>query len=113
MENLGLARNKCAHDERFFDMKFKKALHTKSIRNFAALELPRRTDGSYVNGTNDIYAIAIIFARILDQAEVEAFISAMEAAFSVLAGHLQTISITDVMHKMGYHENWKNLRCLK
>ncbi|MDD6657551.1 MAG: hypothetical protein PUE95_09720, partial [Lachnospiraceae bacterium] len=30
MHMLALARNKCAHDERFFDIKFKERIHTKS-----------------------------------------------------------------------------------
>ncbi|MEE0417778.1 MAG: Abi family protein, partial [Clostridia bacterium] len=53
MHMLALARNKCAHDERFFDIKFKERIHTKSIKNFSVLGIIRATDGSYNYGTND------------------------------------------------------------
>ena len=65
MHMLALARNKCAHDERFFDIKFKERIHTKSIKNFSALKIVRAADGSYTYGTNDVYAIAIMFALLL------------------------------------------------
>ena len=41
MHILALARNKCAHDERFFDIKFKERIHTKSIKNFSVLNRSR------------------------------------------------------------------------
>lgn len=56
MHMLALARNKCAHDERFFDIKFKERLHTKSIKNFSVLGIARAADGSYTYGTNDAFA---------------------------------------------------------
>lgn len=74
MHMLALARNKCAHDERFFDMKFKERIHTKSIKNFSALGIVRATDGSYTYGTNDIYAIAIMFALLLSKSDLKEFI---------------------------------------
>ena len=47
MHMLALARNKCAHDERFFDMRFRERIHTKSIKNFSVLGITRANDGSY------------------------------------------------------------------
>ena len=56
MSMLGFARNKCAHDERFYDIRFNQRLHTKSISNFAVLKLPRDKSGSYTRGTCDAFA---------------------------------------------------------
>ncbi len=113
MEMLGLARNKCAHDERFFDIRFRRSLHTRSIRNFAQLGLARAQDGSYPHGTNDAYAIAIMFALLLSKSELNEFISAMKSAFAKLQKQLHTISVDDVMQRMGYGPNWRNLTALK
>ena len=68
MDMCSLARNKCAHDERFFDIKFRRSLHAKSIAKLSVLSLPRDASGSYIAGTNDAYAIAIIFAMLLPDA---------------------------------------------
>lgn len=109
MNMLGLARNRCAHDERFFDIKFKKSLHTKSIKNFSVLKITRAYDGSYTHGTNDAYALAIIFALLLSKSDLNEFVSSMRATFSKLRKQLHTISTDDVMTIMGYGPNWENI----
>lgn len=109
---LGLARNKCAHDERFFDIKFKERLHTKSIKNFSVLGIVRAKDGSFTHGTNDAYAIAIMFALLLSKSDLNEFISSMKTAFNKLKKQLHTISAADIMTIMGYDANWTNLTSL-
>lgn len=113
MHMLTLARNKCAHDERFFDMKFKERLHTKSIRNFSILGIVRAADGSYTYGTNDVYAISIMFALLLSKTEIKEFISQMKSVFTKLNKQLHTISTGDVMQVMGFGTSWENIRLLK
>lgn len=112
MHMLALARNKCAHDERFFDIKFKERIHTKSIKNFSVLGIIRATDGSYNYGTNDAYAIAIMFALLLSKSDLKDFISSMKSAFSKLQKQLHTIPAADIMSIMGYDMNWMNLENL-
>lgn len=109
MHMLALARNKCAHDERFFDIRFKERIHTKSIKNFSILGIVRAKDGSYTHGTNDAYAIGIMFALLLNKADLKNFITSINAAFSKLQKQLHTISITDIMSIMGYDAGWSNL----
>lgn len=113
MDLCSLARNKCAHDERFFDIRFRRSLHTKSIAKFGVLELERDTEGSYTRGTNDAYAIAIIFAMLLSKTDTKEFVSSMKSAFGRLSKQLKTVSVIDVMKKMGYNPNWDNLVYLK
>lgn len=109
MHMLALARNKCAHDERFFDIKFRERIHTKSIKNFSDLGIIRASDGSYTYGTNDAYAIAIMFALLLSKSDVKDFISSMKTSFTKLQKQLHTISLNDIMSVMGYNSNWANL----
>ena len=113
MEILGLARNKCAHDERFFNIRFRRSLHTRSIKNFSKLGLERKSDGSYQSGTNDAYAVAIIFAQLLSKAELKEFISSMKDAIGKLERQLYTIDIEDVLNNMGYGKTWTKLMELK
>lgn len=113
MDMCSLARNKCAHDERFFDIRFRRSLHMNSIAKRNVLGLPRDTSGSYLSGTNDAYAIAIIFAMLLSKSDTREFVTAIKTAFEKLAKALNTISIDDVMHRMGYSNSWTNLLKLK
>ena len=109
MHILALARNKCAHDELFFDIKFKERIHTKSIKNFSVLKIVRAKDGSYTYGTNDVYAIAIMFALLLSKSDLNEFVSSMKTAFNKLNKQLHTISSSDIMSIMGYNANWTNI----
>lgn len=113
MDMCSLARNKCAHDERFFDIKFRRRLHTKSISKFTTLGLVRDASGSYSSGTNDAYAIAIIFAMLLSKTEVKQFVSSMKAVFNKLSKQLHTVTVDEVMKIMGYHHSWDNILSLK
>ena len=91
------------------DIKFKERIHTKSIKNFSVLKIVRAKDGSYTYGTNDAYAIAIMFALLLSKSDLNDFISSMKSAFSKLQKQLHTISSADIMSIMGYGANWTNL----
>ena len=113
MTMLGLARNKCAHDERFYDISFRQRLHTKGIKNFSVLGIKTQPDGSYISGTNDAYAIAIIFAILLSKTDLREFVSVMKSSFAKLDKQLHTISMEDIMETMGYHKDWQNLILLK
>ena len=113
MDMCSLARNKCAHDERFFDIKFRRSLRTKSIARFNTLGLMRDASGSYSSGTNDAYAIAIIFAMILSKSDTKEFVSAMKTSFNKLSKQIHTININDVMRIMGYPSTWDNIVGLK
>ena len=113
MDMLCIARNKCAHDERFYNIEFRKRLHTKSIRNFAVLGIERQSDGSYTYGTNDAYAIAIIFATFLSKTELKDFVSAMSSAIMKLQKQLHTIPVSTVLREMGFGTTWTKLTELK
>ena len=113
MHMLALARNKCAHDERFYDIRFRESIHTRSIKNFSVLGITRASDGSYTYGTNDAYALSIMFALLLSKSDLNEFISSMKNAFSKLQKQLHTISASDIMAIMGYNSNWINISNLK
>lgn len=79
------------------------------IENFSVLGIVRAADGSYTYGTNDAYAIAIMFALLLSKSDLNDFISSMRTAFGKLQKQLHTISAADIMSIMGYDTNWTNL----
>lgn len=109
MTMMGFARNVCAHDERFFDIRFSQRLHTKSIKNFSSLKLPRDKSGSYTKGTCDAYAIAIIFTQLLSKPDLKEFASSMNSEIKKLSKSLVTISADEVLSRMGYTSDWKEI----
>ena len=109
MSMLGFARNKCAHDERFFDISFKQRIHTKSISNFAVLKLPRDKSGSYTKGICDAYALAVIFKKLLSKQDFREFYSAIDSVINKLSKQLKTVTEHEVLNVMGYTNDWRNI----
>lgn len=112
MTMLSFARNKCAHDERFFDIKFAQRIHTKSIPNFSSLKLPRDSSGSYTKGICDAFTIAIIFKKLLSKSDFNEFYNLMDQAIRKLSKHLVVISEDTILDTMGYTKNWKLIKKL-
>jgi abortive infection bacteriophage resistance protein len=113
MTMLGFARNKCAHDERFYDIRFSQRLHTKSIPNFSILNLPRDKSGSYTQGICDAYAIAIIFKRLLSKQDFNSFCSSFDVIIRKLSKQLKVINVQDVLNIMGFTQDWRNITKLR
>jgi len=109
MTMLGFARNKCAHGERFYDISFSQRIHSKSIKNFSILGLPRDKSGSYIKGTCDAYSIAIIFKQLLSKQDFREFYFSIETAIKKLTKHIHTINVDEILYVMGYTNNWKNI----
>ena len=112
MVNLGIARNLCAHDERFFDIRFRKEIKTKSIKGFANLGIPY-VSGNYQYGTKDAYAVAIMLSLILEKSDVKEFVAAMKTEFTKLSKQLHTIPCSKIMEHMGFGSTWEKLTCVK
>lgn len=108
LKNLTLARNLCAHDERFYDVKYKSSLAVSTIPNFNILGIPSLS-GNYTYGTNDAFSIAVILTLILHKTDSKEFVSAMNKEFKKLDKELSTITADQIKLEMGYGPNWKKL----
>ena len=82
------------------------------IQQETARQMSKHHQAVTHSGTNDVYAIGIVFARLLGTADTAEFIASMSAAFSKLEQQLHTISIKDVMRIMGYPAAWERLQQL-
>ncbi len=109
MKMLCIARNKCAHDERFYNIRFKDALHTNSIKGFNTLKIPKDKSGSYKMGINDVFAIVVIFKLIVGEKDFDTFVNELNLEFEKLTNDLKTVSLSDVQASMGFVSNWKDI----
>lgn len=108
IKNMTLARNLCAHDERFYDFKYKSSLAVTSIPNFSLFAIPC-ANGNYAYGTKDAFSMAVILTLILSKADAKEFVSAMDREFKKLGKELSTIGADQIKLKMGFGPNWKKL----
>lgn len=111
LKNLTLARNKCAHDERFYDLLFKWAVSPTAIHNFNCLSIPS-AGGNPSYGVKDLYSLGVIFTQFLPKSDLKKFVKEMESEFNILSSKISAVQCNVIMNKMGFYNNWKDLLLL-
>lgn len=109
LKNLTLARNLCAHDERFYDYRFNSAIPVTRISNFRIFGIPSNSSGFFLYGTKDVFSIAVIFTQFLSKKDIKEFISLIDKEFKKLSNALHVIHINEIKRIMGFGSNWKKL----
>ena len=67
-------------------------------------------DNEYIYGKNDLYALIIILKSMLKDSEVNDLILEIEDAVNNLDFNLRSIPINKVLDRMGFPENWKDIK---
>ena len=111
---LSLYRNACAHDERLFSLKSRKkdmnpnSIKTNPLHN--AMKIPIGADKNPVKGKNDLFAVVIIFKIMLSRKSFNRFYYLQKGLIENLSKELNTISIDKVLERMGFPENWMDIK---
>ena len=111
LTNLTIARNKCAHDERFYDLNCKMAISYNRITNFHVFLIPI-FNGNASYGVHDLFSIAIIFTQFLSKTDIRKFIKEMDSEFAILDSKIPMSQSNFIKNKMGFGMNWKKLTLL-
>lgn len=110
---LTIFRNACAHDERFYNLKSVNAAgkknRIKSTVHHRRLNITKEKSGNYLCGTNDIFAVAIIFKLILKDESFNEFKEKVSKLITDLQTKIHTVTIDDVLNEMGFPLNWQDL----
>ena len=108
LKNLSIARNCCAHDERFYNKRFKAFIPSNIIH--AHLNIPVLNSGEYAMGKDDIFSLVIIMKNLLTKRTFNKFISSFKILVENLSKKLNTISMQDVNNKLGLPTNWLDIK---
>lgn len=100
-------RNLCAHEDILYENRTQKTIDDTIYHQM--LDIPKH-EGEYIYGKNDLFALLIIMKQLLDKPKFNNMIIEMENAIQTLNYNLNTINIMDVLKRMGFPENWKNLK---
>lgn len=104
---ITLFRNICAHEERCYSEKVRAQIADSS--HHVRLNLLKNTTGNYLQGKNDIFALLITMRELLSKKDYTILIRKLDEIVIELNSELKTISISDVLDKMGFPANWKDL----
>lgn len=100
-------RNLCAHEDILFDNRTQKQIEDNIYHQLLNIE---KIEGEYIQGKNDLLALIIIMKDMLKNDEFKGMMIEIENAINALEYNLSTIPINKVLKKMGFPDNWKELR---
>ncbi len=99
-------RNLCAHEDICFEHKTQKEISITKYHNL--LNIPK-TNGDYIYGINDLFALIIILKRLLRTDNFANMLNEISYELDYLSGRLHTINIDKVLDRMGFPKNYKEI----
>lgn len=99
-------RNLCAHEDILYENKTQKAIDDTIYHQL--LKIPK-VDDEYTQGKNDLFALMIIMKQMLNKEEFKNMTIELNNIIATLDYNLHTISIEQVLDRMGFPTNWENL----
>lgn len=99
-------RNLCAHEDICYEHKTQKEIPITKYHNL--LNIPK-TNGEYIYGINDLFALIIILKRLLRNDNFHNMLNEISYEIDYLSGRLHTINIDKVLDRMGFPKNYKDI----
>ena len=99
-------RNLCAHEDILYDHKTQKVIPDNKYLEY--LNIPR-IDGEFIYGKGDVFSVVIIFKYLLYQDDFRMFMNEINYEIEHLSGVLHSISIENVLDRMGFPNNYRSL----
>lgn len=103
-------RNLCAHEDILYENRTNKEINDTIYHKL--LKIKQEND-VYIKGKNDLFALIIIMKEMLQFEEFKSMILEIENCVATLDYNLRTISIKDVLNRMGFPSNWKDIATIE
>ncbi len=99
-------RNLCAHEDICYEHRTQKEIPiTKYHQN---LNIPL-TNGEYIYGRNDLFALIIILKQLLSTDDFHLMFKELSYEIDYLSGRLNSIKIDKILDKMGFPPNYQEI----
>lgn len=107
LQVLAYFRNLCAHDERVYCGKYRGSIPDTDIHK--ELNISRNDEG-YASGKNDLFALMIIFKKLLNNESFINYFNKVNGRIISLSKKLTSIPIEIILAEMGFPENWYEIK---
>ena len=99
-------RNLCAHEDILYENKTQKAIDDTVYHKLLKIE---KIEEEYAKGKYDLFALIIIMKQILEDEAFKNMSYEIDNVIETLNYNLNVIKISDVLDRMGFPLNWKDL----
>ena len=99
-------RNLCAHEDILYENKTQKAIDDTVYHKLLKIE---KVEEDYSKGKYDLFALIIIMKQLLENEAFKNMSYEIDNVIETLNYNLHTIKIDEVLNRMGFPLNWKDL----
>ena len=99
-------RNLCAHEDIMYDHRTQRCID--DTKYHAYLNIPR-TDGEYIYGKDDLFALVIILKQLLSKEDFTLLINELSYELDILDGKINTIEMDKILDRMGMPSNFREI----
>ncbi len=107
LEILSNYRNLCAHEDILYDHRTQRKIPNNDFHK--KLDI-MKVDDEYMYGKNDIFAIMIIFKKMLWNRLFTELLNEISYEIEYLDNKIKSVSTEDILMKLGMPSNWKDLK---
>lgn len=102
-------RNVCAHEDILYDHRTQRVVPDSKYHEI--LNIPKSEDG-YIYGKNDLFSLVIIMKEMLRKEEFERLINEIKREVDWLDEKIDTVPLETILNKIGFPENWYEIKKL-
>ena len=99
-------RNLCAHEDIMYDHRTQRCI--EDTKYHAYLNIPK-TDGDYIYGKDDLFALVIILKQLLSKDDFILLINELSYELDILDGKIDTIELDKILDRMGMPSNFREI----
>ena len=99
-------RNLCAHEDILYENRTQKCIDDTVYHQLLKIT---KEDDEYTQGKNDLFSLIIIMKQLLQYEEFKNMTIELDNIVGTLNYNIHTIKIEEVLNKMGFPANWKDL----
>lgn len=106
LQILANFRNLCAHEDILYDHRTQKMIEDTKYHVY--LDIPR-TDGEYIYGKDDLFALVLILKQLLREEDFTLLINELSYELDILDGKIHTIEMNKILDRMGFPTNFREI----
>lgn len=106
LQILANFRNLCAHEDILYDHRTQRMID--DTRYHAYLDIPR-TDGEYIYGKDDLFALVLILKQLLRQEDFTLLVNELSYELDILEGKIHSIEMDKILDRMGFPTNFREI----
>lgn len=99
-------RNLCAHEDILYEHRTQRKIPDNKYHEL--LDIEKGVDG-YIYGKNDLFALIIIFKRMLRDVEFSDLINEVGYEIDVLDSKVDSVPLNLILNQIGFPSNWRDI----